>query len=210
MGKKMKHLSPTEIEAESMRIIEQEAGRHSFSENEWKVVRRIVHAIADFDIMKTIRFHQDAVANGIEALSSGCTIYTDTQMLAAAINKTVKGIRGCSVICFVSDDEVKQKSSLTGETRSVIAVRKAAPFMKKGIIAIGNAPTALHEAISLCERGEISPHLIIGMPVGFVEALESKERLLKSGITCITNIDRKGGTPATAAALNALINLSKG
>ena len=117
---------------------------------------------------------------------------------------------GCEVFCLVADDEVKQESQATGETRSALAMRKAAPRLNGGIVAIGNAPTALHEAITLCEQGKAaSRRLLCGLPVGFVEARESKERLWASGLVCITNLDRKGGTPATAAALNALFKIAQ-
>jgi precorrin-8X/cobalt-precorrin-8 methylmutase len=204
----MKKLSPDEIERESMRIIDREAGTHCFKADEWKVVRRIIHATADFEFMNTIRFHQDSIACGIRAIRSGCPVYTDTKMLSAAVNNEIKKIWGCEVYCFISDDDVRKKSEETGLTRSVIAIRKAAPFLSGGIILIGNAPTALHEAISLYEKGIMKPDLIIGMPVGFVEALESKDRLCKTNFTYITNISRKGGTPATAAAINALIKIA--
>lgn len=205
----MKNFTPAEIEAESMRIIDREAGEHTFSEDEWRIVRRIIHATADFEIMKTIRFHQNAVAAGLEAIRGGGPIYADTEMLAAAINKKVKERWGGEVYCLIADEDVREQSEATGETRSAIAVRKAASMLAGGIIAVGNAPTALHEAVSLCEKGVLSPALIIGLPVGFVEARESKERLYRTGFTWITNIDRKGGTPAAAAVINALIKIAE-
>ena len=204
----MKHLSPREIEQESMKIIEREAGMHQFAGDEWKVVRRIIHATADFEIMKTIRFHSKAINSGLKAIKRGLPIYTDTEMLAAAIHKKVQDGWGCRILCLVADGDVRKESETTGETRSTIAMRKAAPLLKGGIIAIGNAPTALSEALCLFEKGEISPDLVIGMPVGFVGALESKERLYRSVCCYITNLDRKGGTPATAAVINALIKIA--
>jgi precorrin-8X/cobalt-precorrin-8 methylmutase len=207
----MKKMSPREIEAESFRIIDREAGQHEhWSEEQWQIVRRMIHATADFDFMKTVRFHADAIAAGCRALQSGAALYTDTAMLAAAIGKAAQEAYGCDVFCLVADDEVIKQSRATGETRSAIALRKAAPRLDGGIIAIGNAPTALHEAIALCEQFRLKPALILGLPVGFVEARESKERLWASDLVCITNLDRKGGTPATAAALNALLRLARG
>ena len=206
----MKKLTPGEIEQESFRIIESEAGPHDhMTSQEWALVRRIIHATADFDIMKTIRLHPHALASGLSALKNGCPIYADTNMLGAGINKKAVEQRGSKIFCFVSDEDVKKESALTHETRSAIAIRKAAPRLMGGIIAIGNAPTALHEALSLCEQGKLEPALIIGMPVGFVEALESKQRLLESSCIYITNLDRKGGTPAAAAAMNALLTLAE-
>jgi len=206
----MKKLTPHEIEQESFRIIETEAGPHErFSDDEWAVVRRIIHATADFSIIKTIRFNPAAIASGLHALRAGRSIYTDTEMLAAGINKKALGKWGCQIVCLVSDEEVRKKSAQTGATRSALAIRKAAKRVQGGIIAIGNAPTALHEAITLFEKGVLKPALIIGMPVGFVEARESKQRLSLSRMPHITNLDRKGGTPATAATVNALIRLAE-
>jgi precorrin-8X/cobalt-precorrin-8 methylmutase len=208
-GMEMKRLSPREIEDESMKIIEREAGSHQFAGDEWEVVRRVIHATADFEFMKTIRFHSKAIDSGLKAIKRGLPIYTDTEMLAAAIHKAAQDRWGCRIPCFISDEDVRKESETTGETRSTIAMRKAAPLLKGGIIAIGNAPTALQEAISLCEQNAMTPDLIIGMPVGFVGALESKERLYRSACCYITNLDRKGGTPATAAVINALIKLAE-
>jgi precorrin-8X/cobalt-precorrin-8 methylmutase len=207
----MKKMTPQEIEAESFLIIDREAcPQEQWSGEQWQIVRRMIHATADFDFIKTVRFHAEAIVAGCRALGSGAAIYTDTGMLAAAIGKGAQDAYGCEVFCLVADDEVKKQSTATGETRSAIALRKAASRLDGGIIAIGNAPTALHEAIELCERGKLNPSLIIGLPVGFVEARESKERLWASGLVCITNLARKGGTPATAAAFNALLRLARG
>jgi len=206
---KMKKMSPAEIEAESFRIIDAEAElRERFSSEQWQIVRRMIHATADFDFMHSVRFHTQAIAAGCEALKNGAAIYTDTGMLAAAIGKGAQERWGCEVITLVGDAAVIQESLATGETRSALALRHAAPRLSGSIVAIGNAPTALHEAITLCSQGKLQPSLIIGLPVGFVEAKESKERLWASGLVCLTNIDRKGGTPAAAAALNALMRLS--
>jgi len=204
----MKRLSPKEIENKSMEIIEKEAGSHQFAGDEWKVVRRVIHATADFEFMKTIRFHSRAIDSGLKAIKGGLPIYTDTEMLAAAIHKEVQDRWGCRILCFISDEDVRKGSETSGETRSTIAMRKASPLLKGGIIAIGNAPTAMNEAISLCEQNAMIPDLIIGMPVGFVGALESKERLCRSACCYIANLDRKGGTPATAAVVNALIKIA--
>ncbi len=205
----MKRRTPSEIETLSLQIIEREAGRHVFSPGQWQVVRRIIHATADFDILKTIRFHPRAIAAAVAALQNGRPIYTDTAMLAAGISDKARSVWGCSVICRVGDPDVWTESQRTGLTRSELAVRAAARDINGGIVAIGNAPTALHEALSLCEQGLLDPAAVIGMPVGFVEARESKERLFASAQRYITNIDRKGGTPAAAAAVNALVKLAE-
>ncbi|MCX5898964.1 MAG: precorrin-8X methylmutase [Proteobacteria bacterium] len=206
----MNHLSPQDIEAESMRIIDREAGSHSFSEDEWTIVRRIIHATADFEVMKTIRFHPQAIAAGIAAMKQGNPVYTDTQMLKAAIGGKLQEQYGCSAVCLVADKEVQSVSKASGITRSAAAMQAAAALLQNGIVAIGNAPTALFEAIRLCQEAVMSPALIIGMPVVFVGAAESKQALLESGLVSITLLGRKGGTPAAVATINALMQLAGG
>lgn len=206
----MRIKTPKDIEQESFRIIESEAGPHDqFSDEEWEVVRRIIHATADFSFMETIQFHPVAILSGVRALRSGKPIYVDTEMLAAGISKKARENWGCQIVCLVSDSEVMHRSLESGLTRSAVALRCAARRLRDGIVAIGNAPTALHEAITLFEKGVLKPALIIGMPVGFVQARESKERLSHCPVPYITNIDRKGGTTATAATLNALIRIAE-
>jgi precorrin-8X/cobalt-precorrin-8 methylmutase len=200
--------SPRDIEAESMRIIEREAGPHGFPEDQWRIVRRVIHATADFSFMRSMRIHPTAVAAGLEAIRQGRPVYVDTRMLAAGISPALSQRWGCGVVCCIADGDVRRESRATGETRSAIAVRKAAPQLRGGIIAIGNAPTALHAVLDLCAAGRLTPALVIGLPVGFVEARESKERLHASSLCWMTNLDRKGGTPAAAAVLNALAELA--
>ena len=206
----MEHRTPQEIESESMKIIDSEAGSHSFSAEEWAIVRRIIHATADFEVMNSIRFHPRSIAAGVAAIKKGCPIYADTEMLAAAITKNLQKRFCCSVLCHVADPAIKIESASSGITRSALAVRKAASALTHGIIAVGNAPTALTETIKLCAEGLITPDLIIGMPVGFVGAAESKQQLFSSGLVYITMLGRKGGTPATVAAINALMNIAGG
>jgi precorrin-8X/cobalt-precorrin-8 methylmutase len=203
-----KPLTPNEIEAESMRLIDVEAGQHRFRADQWQLVKRMIHATADFDFMQSIRFHEQAISAGVQALRNGCSIYCDTAMLASAIQKRTLRRWGCKTICFIEDADVRQESERTGLTRSALAVRKAADSLEGAIIAIGNAPTALNAAIDLCRQGPVTPSLIVGVPVGFVGALQAKRRLCESGLTYITNLDRKGGTPAAAAAINALVKLA--
>jgi len=171
----MKRKTPQDIEQESFRIIEAEAGSHDeFTPNEWALVLRIIHATADFSFMKTIRFHPGAIVSGMLALRGGKPIYVDTEMLAAGISKKAPETWGCEIVCCISDPAVMKKSAESGLTRSAVAIRMAAKKLQGGIVTIGNAPTALHEAITLVEKGVLKPALIIGMPVGFVQARESK------------------------------------
>jgi len=204
----MEYRKPQDIESASMKIIDAEAGTHSFSAEEWTIVRRIIHATADFEVMHSIRFHPNAIAAGVAAIKKGCPIYTDTEMLAVAITKNMQKRFGCTVLCHVSDPAIKTESDSSGITRSALAVRKAAAALTHGIIAVGNAPTALTEVIKLSTGRMINPDLIIGMPVGFVGAVESKEALFSSGLVYITMLGRKGGTPATVAAINALMKIA--
>jgi precorrin-8X/cobalt-precorrin-8 methylmutase len=205
----MNYRSPGDIEAESMRIIEREAGPHAFPEDQWQVVRRIIHATADFGFVGSMRLHPEAIAAGVQAIRQGRPVYVDTRMLFAGISRALSETWGCEILCCVADDDVRRESLETGVTRSALAVRKAAPQLQSGVIVIGNAPTALHAAIDLCAQGRLEPALVIGLPVGFVEARESKERLYASSLRWITNLDRKGGTSAAAAAVNALVRLAE-
>jgi precorrin-8X/cobalt-precorrin-8 methylmutase len=173
-------------------------------------VRRIIHATADFEVMKTIRFHPQAIAAGVAALKTGSPVYTDTQMLKAAVSNKLQEQYGCRAVCLVADGEVRRASAATGMTRSAAAMQAAAASLHRGIVAIGNAPTALFEAIKLSREGVMAPSLIIGMPVGFVGAAESKQALLDAGLVSITMLGRKGGTPAAVATINALMQLAGG
>ena len=206
MGEEMK---PQEIEDKSFEIIETEAGEHSFSNEEWNIVRRMIHTSADFEYMKSVRIHKDAIKNGITAIRSGCNIITDTNMAKAGIRKNNIINNGGDVICMIADDEVKEESKKTGQTRALIAVEKAAELMKGGIYVVGNAPTALIRLTELIETGQIAPVLVIGLPVGFVNTSESKEMLLNSDFPYITNVGRKGGSNIAASVVNALIIMSE-
>jgi len=203
------HLRPEEIEAESFRIIDEEVGRHSWSTMEWPVVRRAIHTTADFDYARDMKFSPDAVARGIEALRSGRGIVTDTTMALAGINKRLLARFAIKASCFVADPEVVEKSEKDGITRSIVAMRKGASDPGNGIFVIGNAPTALFELLRLIRDEGLWPDLVIGLPVGFVGAEESKEALVLAaplhGIPFITNLGRKGGSNVAAAVVNALL-----
>lgn len=203
------HLRPEEIEAESFRIIDAEVGEHSWSPADWRVVRRAIHTSADFDYARSMAFSPDAVEKGIKAIRSGCGIVTDTNMAMAGIGKARLAPFGCRVSCFVADPEVAREASGRGITRSIVAVRKAAEDGNNGIFVIGNAPTALFELLRLVREEGVRPHLVVGLPVGFVGAAESKEELLRVapgfGIPFITSRGRKGGSNVAAAVMNALL-----
>jgi precorrin-8X/cobalt-precorrin-8 methylmutase len=203
------HLRPEEIEAESFRIIEREVGDHPWSPAEWPVVRRVIHTSADFEYSRTLFFSPDAVARGVAALQRGRGIVTDTTMAMAGIGKDRLTRFHVPASCFVADPEVARLAREKGITRSILAMDKGAADHGNGIFVIGNAPTALFELVRLVREGVMSPDLVIALPVGFVGAAESKEKLIlegeELGIPFITNRGRKGGSNVAAAVVNALL-----
>lgn len=197
-------VQPQEIEDLSFQIITDELGEHPFSEEQFKVVQRVIHASADFDLGRSLVFHPDAVKAGIEAIRSGKKVVADVQMVQVGISKNRIEKYGGEVKVYISDRDVMEEAKRLNTTRAIISMRKAIKEAEGGIFCIGNAPTALLELIRLVKEGEAKPGLIIGMPVGFVSAAESKEELAKLDVPFITNIGRKGGSPVTVASLNAI------
>jgi precorrin-8X/cobalt-precorrin-8 methylmutase len=203
-------MNPGEIEALSFKIIDQEAGPHEFSVEQWAVVRRLIHTSADFQYMQTIRFHPDAIGAGIAAIRAGKPIITDTQMARAGIRRSDLKPFGVSVKCYMGDRAVHAAAKAAGTTRAHAAVDTAIAEMSGGIYVIGNAPTALLRLIQRVKEKKAQPALIIGLPVGFVNAAEAKAELLKlDRPPYITNAGRKGGSNVAAAAINALAGLVK-
>jgi precorrin-8X/cobalt-precorrin-8 methylmutase len=208
------HLLPEEIEAESFRIIETEVGPHSWSPVEWPVVRRVIHTSADFDYAKSLIISPDAIRRGVAALRAGRGIVTDTTMALSGIAKPRLKRFGITATCFVADPDVANRAQAEGITRSVAAMRKALADPANGIFVIGNAPTALFELLRLAVERGLRPDLVIGLPVGFVGAAESKEQLLTTApgidIPFITNRGRKGGSTIAASVVNALLIIAEG
>ena len=200
-----------DIEKRSFEIIESEVGKnHQYKENEWVIVRRVIHATADFDFAGNgkILFHRNAIESAFNALRERCTIVTDVDMVLAAISKKSISDLGLKTVCYISDSLVAEQARKLGKTRSETAMRHAAKDMDGGIIAIGNAPTALYEVLNMAREGIAKPALVIGMPVGFVSAAESKEGLAKMDmLPFITNVGRKGGSPAVSSIMNAIMLL---
>jgi precorrin-8X/cobalt-precorrin-8 methylmutase len=197
-------VQPQEIESKSFEIITEELGPHPFTEEQYPVVQRVIHASADFELGRSMVFHPDAVQAGIRAIRSGKLVVADVQMIQAGISKMRIAKFGGDVKVYISDPDVMEEAKRLNTTRAIISMRKAVKEAEGGIFAIGNAPTALLELIRLVKAGVAKPGLIIGMPVGFVSAAESKEELAKLDVPFITNIGRKGGSPVTVAALNAI------
>lgn len=203
-------MKPEEIETESFRIIDAEAGDHGWPDAEWQVVRRAIHTSADFEYAQSTVFSEGAVEQAIAALRSGCGIVTDTNMALSGISKARLAPFGNRVSCHVADPDVAELAKRDGITRSIAAMRKAVADPKNRIFVIGNAPTALFELLRLTAAGQASPALIIGLPVGFVGAEESKIALAATELPVpfITNMGRKGGSNVAAAVVNALAILA--
>ena len=198
-----------EIEDESMQIIENEIGSHSYNEMEWPIVRRIIHSTADFDFAgeNKLLFHKDAISNAINALKNGCSIVTDVNGVIGLMNKQNPKDFGNNLICNISDPVLMESAKKVGKTRAQMSMRVAEKEIDGGIVAVGNAPTALLEVMEMVKEGLVKPALVIGIPVGFVSAVESKDELSKTDIPFITNVGRKGGSPCASAIINALYKL---
>ncbi|MGD2186331.1 MAG: precorrin-8X methylmutase [Desulfobacterales bacterium] len=198
-------MRPGEIEALSFKIIDREAGPHGFSADQWAIVRRIIHTSADFEYKETVRFHSDAVTAGIAAIRNAKSIITDTNMARVGTRQRDLKSFGTNVKCYMNDSRVHENAQSAGTTRAHAAVDAALTDMAGGIYVIGNAPTALLHLIERIKEKKAQPALIIGLPVGFVNAAESKAELIKLGHPpYITNVGRKGGSNVAAAVVNAL------
>ena len=197
------------IEDQSMQIIDDEIGTHQYNQQEWPIVRRVIHATADFDFAKEnkIIFHKDAIQSGINALKNGCNIIVDVNGVIGGLNKQNLKDFGVNVICNISHPEIVSEAKKYNKTRAQTSMRMAATQMEGGIVVIGNAPTALLEVIQMIREGTVTPALIIGIPVGFVSASESKEELATLDVPFITNHGRKGGSPCASSIVNALFKL---
>ncbi|MDZ7579513.1 MAG: precorrin-8X methylmutase [Deltaproteobacteria bacterium] len=197
-------MTPQEIESQSFKIIEAEAGPHNFMPEQWPIVRRMIHTSADFDYLQSVRFHPLAVTCGIAAIKNGNPIITDTNMARTGIRRHDLERFGVEVRCLITDPDVAAAARRNGTTRAQAAVDAAATSMVDGIYVIGNAPTALLRLIALVNAGRAQPALIVGLPVGFVNAAESKADLLSLEVPYITNTGRKGGSTVAASVINAL------
>lgn len=203
-------MTPQEIESRSFEIIDAEAGRHEFSAAQWPVVRRMIHTSADFDYLQSLRFHPQAVTCGIAAIRSGKTIITDTNMARTGIRRADLKRFGVAVRCLIADPDLAALAAQNRTTRAQAAVDAALDLMEGGIYVVGNAPTALLRLIEWVRAGRAHPALIVGLPVGFVNAAESKAELLALDVPYITNAGRKGGSTVAAAVINALIVMADG
>ena len=198
------------IEDESFAIIDAEVGAHSYPEAEWQVVRRVIHATADFEFKGLMAFGNDAIHSGIAALMQGCAVIVDVKMIAVGLNEQRLAAYGCAVHGFISDPDVIEVATARNSTRAIEAMRKAhrLGLIDGAVIAVGNAPTALLEILRLARDEGAKPALVVGVPVGFVSAAESKDALRASSIPFIVAQGRKGGSTIAVAILHALLYLS--
>ena len=199
------NIKPMDIEKRSFAIITELLGDTQLDPENELVIKRVIHTTADFDYVENLVFSPHAVGTGIAALREGCDIVTDTQMAKAGINKTILGRLGGEVHCFMSDPDVAAEAKERGVTRAIVSMERAAQLSKPCVFAIGNAPTALISLHELMEAGKLDPALIIGVPVGFVNVVESKELFLDSPVPHIIARGRKGGSNVAAAICNAML-----
>lgn len=205
MKVELENVLPRDIEKRSFEIITEELGDTPLIPGTELIVKRCIHTSADFDYAKNLRFSEDAVEKALKALESGACIVTDTQMAKSGINKRALARYGGEVYCFMSDEDVAQKAKEDGTTRATASMDKAAALEKPLIFAIGNAPTALVRLYELIEDKKLKPELIIGVPVGFVNVVQSKELIMEAGVPYIVAAGRKGGSNIAACIINALL-----
>ena len=210
---KLQDVLPENIESESFRIIEDEffdqTGKQiaDIDPGEFKVLQRVIHATGDFSISDNLLFQYDPIQRALANIKSGCNILTDVNMVASGISKPLLKKYGGEVVCKIADTTTADMARAEGITRSEASMRQAVTD-NIGVIAIGNAPTALISAIRLRKEGHFKDAAIVGVPVGFVNAAESKEMLIQTDIPAITLSGRRGGSPIAAAIVNAILRLA--
>ena len=213
MTEKLEQVLPGDIEKRSFEIITQELGDRTFDPLEEPVIKRCIHTSADFDYADNLVFSPGAVRKALEAIRSGALIVTDTHMGKAGVSKKTLASFGGEVLCFMADPDVAEAAKREGTTRAVASMRKAAALSRETerplILAVGNAPTALVEICSLMDAGELSPALVIGVPVGFVNVVAAKELLLERDVPSIVAKGRKGGSNIAAAICNAILYMAR-
>lgn len=207
---KEKHIRPDDIEKTSMEIIDDELGQMGIAipEENYAVMRRVIHATADFDYAVNLTFTDKAVENGIAAFARGTKIVTDTNMTLAGISRPAMGLLGVTAHCFMAEPRIREMAREMGSTRAQASQIYAAEHMPGAVLSVGNAPTALLEIARQIRKG-LRPALVIGVPVGFVNVTESKEEILSAceeyAIPAIVARGRKGGSTVACAILNALL-----
>ena len=209
MKVQLENVKPMDIEKRSFEIITEELG-YALPEKEAPIIKRCIHTSADFDYAENLCFSEDVVEKALRALKNGACIVTDTQMAKSGINKKALAKYGGEVYCFMSDEDVAETAKKNGTTRATASMDKAAGMDKPLIFAIGNAPTALVRLYELIEDGKLKPELIIGVPVGFVNVVQSKELIMQAEVPYIVAKGRKGGSNIAACICNALLYMAGG
>ena len=201
----LENVKPAEIEKRSFEIITEELGDTHLIPGTEPIVKRCIHTSADFDYAKNLIFSEGAVEKALDAIRNGAVIVTDTQMGKAGINKRKLAEYGSEVLCFMSDEDVAARAKAEGTTRATASMDKALTLEKPLIFAVGNAPTALVRLYELIEDKKLNPELIIGVPVGFVNVVQSKELIMHTDVPYIVAAGRKGGSNIAACIVNALL-----
>ncbi len=201
-------LAPEDIEAKSFEIIGTLISETQYSENELQIVKRIVHTTGDPEILEHLRFHPKAISSGVGAIKAGANIYSDVKMAAVGINRQLAGGFGCRIACLIDGVEVVEEAPGWSITRAAAGVRRFSKEFGGSVVAIGNAPTALFALLDLIDGGHPAPALIVGVPVGFVGAAESKAELSRRDLPHITILGTRGGSAIATAVVNALLRLA--
>lgn len=201
----IKIVRPEEIEAKSFEMITEMLGDRTFPPKQEGIIKRVIHTTADFDFADDLYFSDGVVEKAIEAIRSGSHVVTDTQMAAAGIRKASLARYGGRVISYMADETVAAEAKARQVTRSRVCMERGAADPNNRIFVVGNAPTALVRLVELIREGSLSPALVIGVPVGFVNVVESKALLKACGVPCIISEGRKGGSPVAAAIVNAIL-----
>ena len=200
----LERVLPDEIEKRSFEIIESEL-THPLDSKQAPIIKRVIHTTADFDYADSLCFSDGAIEQALSAIRSGACIVTDTNMAKSGINKAALKAFGGDIYCFMADEDVSQNAKINGTTRAVASIEKACSLAVPLIFAIGNAPTALVHLYELIQKELISPKLVIGVPVGFVNVVQSKELIMQTNVPYIVARGRKGGSTVAAAICNALL-----
>jgi precorrin isomerase len=206
--------SGEEIEARSFAVIDREAPAHSFTPDEWEVARRMIHTVGDFSIISDLRFSPGVFAAARKALSRGALIYCDSNMIRsglslARLRRVYPGYGPEKIVCYVADEGVAREARETSLPRSLLGIRKARPLLEGAIAVFGNAPIALLELNRMILEEGVKPALVIGLPVGFVHVVESKEELQTLPVPSITLTGRRGGSPLAVSVVHALCTLAE-
>ena len=199
---------PEDIEKRSFEIITEELGEKikKFTEEELPIVKRVIHTTADFEYADLIEFLEDPISSAKEVLSGGCKIYCDTNMIVNGLSKNILKKFNCIPYTLVSDAEVSKEAKARGVTRSIVGMEHAGKDKETKIFLIGNAPTALYKLKEMIEKNEIEkPALVVGVPVGFVGAKESKDVFKDTKVPYITINGRKGGSTTAVSILHGIL-----